>query len=426
MTEKKAMSKKSVNSNKIPGPTSGGPVPFQAKVIGAVLLLAFVGCTIFWFVTKSKLESIEASLTKSFEEKGFVIEKEPMTFSGFPFSVKAKLPKLKITRGDGNGMSIMIQGEPVELSISPWRPGRITLTGPLTYGAYAGTTPVLSLKVERVQAHVTLSKDSKAEVSNLKLYEAGILKGEGEKVVSVAEIAVKHEEKADGDLTKLMGSFELENIDFSASSIPVVLEKASLEGSLSTPYKTNDELMVAAQSFNKTFNEDLRKRCDEKAEYMPPLKVLMHAIEDTKSNFTTQLKLKGSDYAVALKLDGSVQDAFPRLILEINLKNVDKFLDSVVETGLLSPAMARASTVFLANVGEFNEKANERHIEIRLENKILKMGEKTLFEFKDFNWDEIKLPVAYCSYLDKVAEKPVVEAEESLAGGLVGLTPPVA
>jgi hypothetical protein len=127
-------------------------------------------------------------------------------------------------------------------------------------------------------------------------------------------------------------------------------------------------------------------------------------------------------------LDGSVQDTFPQLLLAIDLKNVDKFLDSVVETGLLSPAMARAATLFLGNVGTFDEGKNERHIEISLENKVLKMGEKTLFEFKDFNWDEIKLPVAYCSYLDKtLAEKPEVEAEaeEALAGGLVGLSPPV-
>jgi len=423
MTEKKSMSKKTVNSNK---PLGAGPVPFQAKVIGAVVLLALVGSTIFWYVAKSKLETMEEAMVKLFQEKGFMVEKEPMTFSGFPFSVKARMPKLKVSRGDGKSLSVMIQGEPVELSVSPFRPSRVTLTGPLTYGAYAGGTPVLSLKVERVQADISISKDAKAEVSDWKLYEVGIVKGEGDKLASIAEVSVNHQEKTEGDLTKLMGTFELENIDFSPSSIPVVLEKTSIEGHLSTPYKTSDELMAAAQSFNKSFNEDLKKRCDEKAEYMPPLKVLMHAIEDSKSNFGTQLKIKGGDYLVAFKLDGSVQDTFPHLLLAIDLKNVDKFLDSVVETGLLSPAMARASTLFLGNVGEFDEKKNERHIEIRLENKVLKMGEKTLWEFKDFNWNEIKLPVAYCSYLDKVGiEKPVVQAEESFAGSLAGITPPV-
>jgi hypothetical protein len=423
MTEKKSMNKKNVNSNKAVGT---GPIPFPAKVIGALILLAFVGSTILWFVGKSKLQTMEEAMLKLFQEKGFVVEKESMTFSGFPFSVKAKMPKLKISRGDDKGLSVMVQGEPVELSVSIFRPGHITLTGPLTYGAYANGSPVLSLKVERVQADVSISKDAKAEISDWKLYEVGVVKGEGDKLVSIAEVSVNNQEKADGDLTKLIGSFEMENIDFSASSVPVVLEKASLEGHLSTPYKTSEELMTAAQSFNKSFNEDLRKRCDEKAEFMPSLKVLMHAIEDSKSNFSTHLKIKGGEYLVTLKLDGSVQDTFPQLLLAIDLKNVDKFLDSVVETGLLSPAMARAATLFLGNVGTFDEGKNERHIEISLEKKVLKMGEKTLFEFKDFNWDEIKLPVAYCSYLDKtVAEKPEVEAEEALAGGLVGLSPPV-
>ncbi len=419
MTEKKSMTKKTVNANK---PVGQQPVPVQAKIIGAVLLLAFVGCSIFWFVAKNKLASFEESFIKTYREKGFAIEKEPTTFSGFPFTVKGHIPKLKITRGDGKSMSVILQGEPVEVSIAPWRPSRITVTGPITYGAYASGVPVLALKVERIQTHINMGKDSKAEVHDMKLYDVGIIKGEGDKIASVAEFSVKSEEKADGDLTKLFLTLELENIDFAASAMPVVLEKISLEGAVASPYKTGDELASAVQSFNKGYNEDLKKRCDAKAECMPPLKVVLHAIEDSKSNFNFNMNLKGGDYGLSLKLEGLVKDAFPELLLTIDLKNIDKLLDFVVETGLLTPSMARASTLFLANVGNFDEKANQRRIEIRLAEKVLKMGDKILWEFKDFDFDEIKLPVAYCSYLDKADADKESKTEEA-AGSLVGLNP---
>ena len=196
MTEKKSLSKKNVNSNKPIGQQS---VPLATKVIATVILLALAGCTIFWYVAKGKLQAMETAVVKHFEEKGFVIEKEALTFSGFPFSVKAHLPKLKVTRGEGKGTSIMLQGEPVELSIAPWRPSRVTVTGPLTYGAYMGGSPVLSLKVGRVRADITLSKDSKVEVAEWKLYDVEVLKGEmDQKLASIAEFSLKNKEKVEG------------------------------------------------------------------------------------------------------------------------------------------------------------------------------------------------------------------------------------
>ena len=424
MTVKKSAPKKGAEGNVS---VNQEPIPLQSKIIGGGIVLLFVGFSILWFVGKSILQGREESAIKHFESKGFTIEKGDIAYSGFPLSVEMTVPKLKVTRGDAGVMNIMLEGDEVTLSAAPWRPSRVTLTGPLSYGVYMGSTSVLSLKVGRVRADLSMGKDSKLELSDWKVYDVEAVMGDmDQKRVSIGEFSLSQEEKSDGDLTRLSSELEMENVNFSLpSGHPIMIQNASLEGSVSSPYKTADELSEAVQAVNKDFNKQLKKRCSDQSEFLPPLKTMLESVEKSGSHFDLKLKLKGGDYAAKLKLEGSVKDAFPHLALTAELKNLDKLLDSAVETGLLSPTVSRTATLFLSNVGK--EKDGERTVDIRLEDRKLQMGDRVVWEFKEWDWDKLKLPMQYCKRLDAAdaaqTKAQAAQNKGSIAGTLAGLAP---
>ena len=168
MTTKKTIEKESAKGN---NSVNQEPIPLTSKVIGGAIVLLFVLLTVFWFVGRSQLQGRQGSAIKHFESKGFAIEKGETDIGGYPFSVKATVPKLNVTRGDARGMNVMLRSDEVILSTALWRPGRVNLKGPLSYGVYMGSTPVLSLTVGKAWADVSVSGDSKVEISDWKIYD---------------------------------------------------------------------------------------------------------------------------------------------------------------------------------------------------------------------------------------------------------------
>lgn len=432
MTTKKSAPKKSAPKKK---PVNQEPIPMQSKIIGLVIVAVLAGFSIFWFVAKNKLQSIDKKVVKYLEDSGFAVSNDEIEISGFPFSVKASVPKLKLTRGEPGGMNIMIQADQLSASVSPWRPSRVNLTGPVTYGIYAGGVPFLQLQAQRGRVDVDLSRDIKHALSDWKVYEVDVLKGDAqEKVVSIGELSASHDEKTKGDLTHIVSEIELEKVDFAATlGTSIVVDEASLEAEIASPYKNSEDLSRAIQSFNTDFNNEMKKRCAEGAEHMPPLKEAIETLEKNKSHFDIKLKLKGGKYGVALKLKGSVKDTFPNLTLKAEMKNLDKLLDLAVEMGLLAPNVGRNVTLVLANIGEV--KGDERHVELSLEDRKLTMGDKTLWEFKETDWDHIPIPAEYCKRMnletpqseggEKTGAQEAVAKGQEAAATLAALSPPV-
>lgn len=400
------------------------PIPIQSKIIGVILLLVFTALSILWYVGKGKIQAFEKSLEDRAKSYGITLDKSPLEFSGFPFALKGTYAKFKAFQ---QGTSLLVSASPLEISTSFWRPSHITIKGPVTYGVY-GKNDVLfmGIRFEKAVGNISQQKDGSTSLMDIKAYDVDLIRGESaQKLVSFKKIGMGHSEKAEGNLTRL-GGF-LEGTGITVADAPSALRDLELkiEGTIASPYKTNDALTKAIMEFNNEFREALRKKCVEKAEFMPSLKEVIASLENSKSSTQLLIKIKGPEYSTLLQLDGKVKNGFPEIVLNWELKNVDKFLEAAVESELLDTSIARSVPLFLANIAK-EEKGTHKVI-LSLENRELKLGDKPIFSLKDVEWDRLKLPVQYCEQLveQKEGTSPSSSKPET-SEGLVGLAAPVA
>jgi hypothetical protein len=413
MATKKPVSQKNTSSQEV-------PIPKQSKIIGLVLLVGFVGLSILWYVGKSKIQSIEASLDAEAKKYGFVLEKDPLEFSGFPFSLKATFPKFKAVMEEGRDAAmVMLHGEPVVVSPKPWNPSHVTIDGPLTYGVYHGGMPLMSLKAQTIKVKVSQDKNGEIELNQAKAYDVDVLK-EGEKILSIKEVIGTRKSKEDGALTHIFSSLEGEGVEVamtSASSIGI--DKIGVSSTISSPYKTSAEATKAIVDFNQAFSRDIEKRCDEGAAHLPPLLETVKGLGATKSAFDFSFHIKGGEYGAKLDCKASVKDDFPEIKISLELKNADKFLDLAVESGAIATSVSRAVSLFLASVGK--EESGVRHVTLNLEGREVKLGDRTIIDLKDTNLDEIALPVQYCTQIKAMA----ATQKKAAAGSLAGASPAI-
>ena len=393
-TKKKVPAAKNMNE---------APIPMHSKLIGIAILLFLVGGSIFWFVGKSKITHSEGAYIKRLEKEGYTIDKEDASFSGFPFSLTATYPSLRVIKDGEKGIGYEIYGDNVEVSTVPWRPTRATITGPLRFSVTAKGSSVLSLRLGRLQLDFSLGKDDEVKIEDWKVFDVDVLRADKSgNVVSVGSLSMKRIEKAEGDLTKVGTELELEKVVFPGkerSDTDVVIDELSLEAHMVTPFKTADSLSEAVQSFNKKFNEDLKKRCQENAQYMPPLQAIMKEIEESKSRCDMEVNIRGGKYGVHLKFDAQVKDAFPQATLAAKLENMDNLLESAVEGGFLTPAISRAVQLGLSSIGDRDDDKDIYNIKILLEDKKCKIQDKVIWEMKEPDWDHLPLPKDYCGRL---------------------------
>jgi hypothetical protein len=418
MATKKSVSQKSIEPQ-------GSSIPKQSKIIGLVLAVGLGGTSVLWYVGKNKIQSLSESLDDVAKKYGYTLEKDPLEFSGFPFSLKATFPKFKATTEGARGEANILQGEPIVISPTLWNPGHVTITGPLTYGAYVGETPLMTVKVQKLKGHFSQGKDGALAVPSLTAYDVDLARDGDQKILSVKEIDFKRSEKTDGALTHFKSEIVGEGVEVaSGHTTSIGIDKVSLSTSLASPYKTEDEVMKAFTEFNQNFSRDIEKRCEEGAEYLPPLLETTKAIGASKGSFDFSFGIKGGEYDAKLDCAGQVKDDFPEIKIHVELENADKFLDLTVESGAITTSVSRAISLFLAGIGK--EESGKRKIDLVLENKELKLGEKVILDLKDTNLDQIKLPVQYCAQIKAMAAmQKKAEPADNPAGSLAGLSPAV-
>lgn len=397
-------------------------IPKQSKIIGLILLIGFLGFSILWYVGKSKIQSMEASLDSGAKKLGFTLERDPLEFSGFPFSLKATFPKFKATMGGStNESNVMLHGEPVVVTPTLWNPNHITITGPLTYGVYGKGMLFMAVKAQKIKGHFSYAKDGELEAPELKAYDVELLRDMDQKILSVKEIGFKRHKKEDGALNHFKSEVEGEGVDIAmtpASSIGI--DKIGLSFEISSPHKTEEEATKAIVAFNQDFSRDIEKRCDEGAAYLPPLLETVKILGASKSALAFSFNIKGGEYGAKLECKGQVKDDFPDIKINLELKNADKFLDLAVESGAIGTSVSRAVSLFLVNIGK--EESGVRHITLSLEGREVKLGDKVILDLKETNLDQITLPVQYCTQIKAMTAR---QKQPEAAGSLVGLSPSI-